>query len=109
MAWCFTFCLVLVSTMSEEGSKPFFNLDVDKCHVILDETIALLLLSSEHHVTSTVKDLKGLLEKYFHNDAFGQFFRSMIIYGSPDGAAIPLASFNKSAVRPRSRNKFELQ
>jgi hypothetical protein len=33
----------------------------------------------------------------------------MIIYGRPDGAAIPLAYFNKSVVRPRSRNKFELQ
>jgi hypothetical protein len=50
--------------MSQEGSKPLSNFDVDKCHVILDETITLLLLLSEHHVTSTtVKDLKGLLEK----------------------------------------------
>jgi hypothetical protein len=101
---CFALFLVLVSTMSEEGSKPFFNLDVDKRHVLLDETIALLLLLSEHHVASTtVKDLN------FHDDAFGQFFRSRIIYGRPDCAAIPLAYFNIFVVRPRLRNKLKLQ
>jgi hypothetical protein len=35
--------------------------------------------------------LKGLLEKYFQEDAFGQLFCSTIIYGRPDGAEV---SFN---------------
>jgi hypothetical protein len=91
--------------------STFLNLDVAQGHVILDETIELLCLSSEqqHPTSPTVFKLKGLLEKYFQDDVTGQLFRSMIIYGKPDGAVVSLDYFNKSALRPWSSNMFELQ
>ena len=85
------FVLLFFATMSD---TPFANLvypTVDHCHAILYETISLLLLSSNPHpATSALDDLKGRIQKYFQDDAFGQFFRCMIIHGRPDGPELSL-------------------
>ena len=98
--------------MSEHGYSPpsSFDLNVDQCHAILDETLALLTLSDVSRPTlATTTNLNILLDKYFQDDKFGQLFRSMIIYGKQDGAEVTVASFNKFVMRPRSSNKFELR
>jgi hypothetical protein len=96
--------------MSVHGSSPLFNLDVDQCHVILEETIALLLLSDQRYpLPSTAVKLRSLLHEHFQDDASGQSFRSMIIYGRPDGATVTVSHFNKYVMLPRTSYTFELQ
>jgi hypothetical protein len=96
--------------MTDQASSPFFNLDVDQCHLILDETIALLLLSEQQYlVAPTSVKLRSLLHEHFQDDVSGQTFRSMIIYGRPDGDTVTLSHFNKFVMLPRTSYKFELQ
>jgi hypothetical protein len=95
--------VVVVPTMSVQGSSPLFNLDVDQCHVILDKTIALLLLSEQQYlVASTAVKLRSLLHEHFQDDASGQSFHSMIIYGRPNCDTVTLAHFNKYVMLPRT-------
>ena len=60
--------------------------------MILVETIALLLISEQQYpVASTEVNLRYLLHEHFQDDASGQSFRSMIIYGRPDGDTVTLS------------------
>ena len=81
--------VVVVPTMSDQGSSPLFNLDVDQCHMILDETIALLLLSEQQYpVASPAVNLTSLLLVHFQDDASCSSFRSLFFYGRPFGDTV---------------------
>jgi hypothetical protein len=103
--------VVIVAMMSVPGLSLAipFDLNVDQCLAILAKTIELLLSSHSRPTLDTRDNLQLLIDEFFQEDAFGQSFCSMIVYGKHDGAEVTLDHFNKFVMRPRSSNKFELQ